>query len=83
MKKLLIISLIAMVTLTGCGYKKGDDALGNNFTVKSVESDENAIIYIIVDKKSGANYYYIQSGGGISLTPIYDKEGKIVIDKIE
>ena len=38
MKKLLIISLIAMVTLTGCGYKKGDDASGNNFTEVSFKA---------------------------------------------
>ena len=83
MKKLLILSLIAIVALTGCGYEKGDNALGNNFVVKSVVRDEEKSIHIVIDKKSGVNYYWIASGQGISLCPIYDKEGKVVVDKVE
>ena len=85
MKKLLIVSIIAMVTLTGCGAGKGDDLLGNKFTIKSLTkgSGLNSDVYILVDKKSGVNYYYINAGYGKSLCPIYDKEGKVVIDKVE
>jgi len=86
MKKLLILSLIAMVALTGCGRpQKGEDLLGNKFTIKSVTIGEglNSDIYVLVDKKYGVNYYYIVNGHGRSLCPIYDKEGKVVIDKVE
>ena len=83
MKKLLIVSIIAMVALTGCGYEKGEVLLGNNFIVKSVVRDEEKSIYIVMDKKSGVNYYWITSGQGISLCPTYNKEGKVVVDKIE
>jgi len=87
MKKLLIISIIAMVTLTGCGssINKGDDLLGNKFTVKSFINGgalgEN--VYVLIDKKSGVNYYYITEGNRSAMSPIYDKEGKVVIDKVE
>jgi len=85
MKKLLILSIIAIVTLTGCGVHKGDDALGNKFIIKSYTQGEGfkADVYVLVDKKSGVNYYWINAGYGKSLCPIYDKEGKVVIDKVE
>jgi len=85
MKKLLIVSIIAMVVLTGCGVSKGDDILGNKFTVKSFTSGgaTNSDVYVLIDKKSGVNYYYINSGYGRAMSPIYDKEGKLVIDKVE
>ena len=69
MKKLLIVSIIAMVALTGCGVNKGDDALGNKFTIKSVTKGDglNADVYVLVDKKSGVNYYWINAGYGKSL----------------
>ena len=84
MKKLLIASIITMVVLTGCGPGKGEDLLGNKFTIKSVTKGVlNSDVYVLVDKKSGVNYYYINAGYGKSLCPIYDKEGKVIIDKIE
>jgi len=85
MKKLLIVSIIAIVALTGCGVNKGDVALGNNFIVKSVAKSGNfgADVYVLVDKKSGVNYYSVVTGYSTSLTPIYGKEGKVVIDKVE
>jgi len=85
MKKLFVLSIILVVTLTGCGTSKGDDALGNKFTIKSITKGDglNADVYVLVDKKSGVNYYYINAGYGKSLCPIYDKEGKVVIDKVE
>jgi len=87
MKKLLIVSIIAMVALTGCGYEKGEILLGNNFTVKEVLTNNNnndaEKVYVVIDKKSGVNYYWIASGQGRSLTPIYNKDGKVVIDKVE
>jgi len=85
MKKLLIISIIAMITLTGCGPSKGDDLLGNKFNIKSFTKGGalNSDVYILIDKKSGVNYYYVVAGHGRSLCPIYDKEGKVVIDKVE
>lgn len=85
MKKLLIVSIIVMVTLTGCGSSKGEDLIGNKFTIKSVTkgSGLNSDVYILVDKKTGVNYYYVIAGHGRSLCPIYNKEGKVVIDKVE
>jgi len=84
MKKLLIVSIILVVSLTGCGARKGDDALGNKFTVKSfTDGGIKSDVYVLIDKKSGVNYYYIDAGYGKAMSPIYDKEGKLVIDKVE
>jgi len=85
MKKILLTSIIIIFTLTGCGYEKGEVLLGNNFTVKEVlvNNSKYENICIVVDKKSGVNYYWITSGQGRSLTSIYDKEGKVVIDKVD
>jgi len=85
MKKLLIVSIIAMIALTGCGVNKGDDILGNRFTVKSVTKSRGfgSNIYVLIDKKSGVNYYCVVTGYATSLCLIYDKEGKVVVDKVE
>lgn len=37
---------------------------------------------IIVDKKTGVNYLYIQSGYSGGLTPLLDREGKPVITSV-
>ncbi|MBQ9914280.1 MAG: xylan 1,4-beta-xylosidase [Clostridia bacterium] len=47
---------------------------GNGFT-----SD---LIQVIVDKKTGVNYMYIQSGNSGGLTPLLDREGKPVITSV-
>jgi len=85
MKKLLIASIIIIVALTGCGVNKGDDILGNRFTVKNVIKSRGfgSDIYVLIDKKSGVNYYCVATGYATSICPIYDKEGKVVIDKVE
>jgi hypothetical protein len=40
------------------------------------------ITSIIVDKKTGVNYLYIQSGYSGGLTPLLDREGKPLVTSI-
>ncbi len=40
------------------------------------------LIQIIVDKKTGVNYMYIQSGNSGGLTPLLDREGKPIITSV-
>ncbi|MBQ3137250.1 MAG: xylan 1,4-beta-xylosidase [Clostridia bacterium] len=37
---------------------------------------------VIVDKKTGVNYLFIQSGNAGGLTPLLDREGKPVITSV-
>lgn len=49
------------------------------------EKEGNAfsnLIQVIVDKKTGVNYMYIQSGNSGGLTPLLDREGKPVITSV-
>jgi uncharacterized lipoprotein NlpE involved in copper resistance len=85
MKKLIIIGLclIVLFSLVGCNKNKGDNILGNRFEIKEViEESFYANVYLVVDKSTGVNYYWIAAGYGKSLTPVYDSEGKIVVDKL-
>ena len=37
---------------------------------------------IIVDKETGVNYLFHQSGYGGGLTPLLDKDGKVVVSDV-
>ena len=38
--------------------------------------------YILVDKKTGVNYLFVQSGYAGGLTPLLDRDGKPIITTI-
>ena len=38
--------------------------------------------YILVDKKTGVNYLFVQSGYAGGLTPLLDRDGKPVISPL-
>ena len=38
--------------------------------------------YILVDKKTGVNYLFVQSGYAGGLTPLLDRDGKPIITSI-
>lgn len=46
---------------------------GNSFTVATM---------ILVDKVTGVNYLFTREGYAGGLTPLYDKEGKIVVTPV-
>lgn len=57
------------------------EAMSDRFIVKSKEHLSGGIIKIVVDTQTGVNYL-ITSGLGLSgMTPLLDKEGKVVVDK--
>ena len=39
--------------------------------------------YILVDRETGVNYFYANSGYGAGLTPLLDKDGKPIITPVE
>jgi len=44
---------------------------------------ESGLIKVIVDRETGVNYLFIQSGYAGGLTPLLDAEGKPIITKQE
>jgi len=89
MKNLILtfMIIILIILTTGCsGIKQNDDALGYYFYVKEIPKSLGTLspdVTIIVDKKSGVNYYWVNSGYGKALTPIYNSDGTLVIDKVK
>lgn len=37
---------------------------------------------VIVDKETGVNYLFVERGYGAGLTPLLDKDGKVVVTKV-
>ena len=61
-------------------YWKGNVKMKKRFKVKLKEHLSGGIIKIVVDTETGVNYL-MTSGLGLSgMTPLLDKDGKIVID---
>lgn len=56
--------------------------MGKRFVLKSKQYFSGGIIKIVIDTNTGVNYL-ITSGIGVSgMTPLLDKDGKVVVDKI-
>jgi len=89
MKKLIFVFMIIFfISLTtGCSRtKQNDDALRKYFYVKEESKSLgtlNSDVTIIVDKRSGVNYYWINSGYGKTLAPMYNNDGTLVIDEVK
>lgn len=41
-----------------------------------------SLIQVIVDKTTGVNYMFVQSGNSGGLTPLLDREGKPVVTSV-
>ena len=37
---------------------------------------------VIVDKETGVNYLFVARGYGAGLTPLLDKDGKVIVTKV-
>ena len=37
---------------------------------------------VIVDKETGVNYLFVVRGYGAGLTPLLDKDGKVIVTKV-
>ncbi len=52
----------------------------NRFIVTEKEGSAfSNLIQVIVDKNTGVNYMFVQSGNSGGLTPLLDREGKPII----
>lgn len=53
----------------------------DRFVTKSKEHIGGGILRVVVDKETGVNYLMVSGFGPNGLTPLLDKDGKIIIDK--
>ncbi|MDX5981526.1 DUF6440 family protein [Exiguobacterium profundum] len=57
--------------------------MGRRFEVKSKQHLSGGIVKIVVDLYTGVNYL-MTSGIGLSgMTPLLDKDGKVVVDEVK
>lgn len=81
MKKLKVLSLVALscLLLSGCGseLEKG----GRFVVVDTVQDVSDGHVYIIKDIETGVNYIYIKASYISGISPLYDSNGEIIIDK--
>lgn len=56
------------------------DRYDERFVVKNTEGNAFGIKRIVlIDRATGVNYLYVQSGYSGGLTPLYDADGKILV----
>ena len=61
-----------------CNMKKKDDRF-----IKVYSQGHLSYVEIFVDRETGVNYLYRQEGYSGGLTPLLDKDGKVVVTEIK
>lgn len=85
MKKLLIVLMVLALTLTGCeaksiAYDNGEKVIFGNFVVLEILEDPNdGWVYIMYDKETKVEYYYILAYNRAAMSPIYNADGTVKI----
>lgn len=54
----------------------------NRFVIKNEQGLGLGFIYVVVDTETGVNYLCAGGVAPESITPLLDKEGKVVVDNI-
>ena len=55
----------------------------NDRFIKTYSQGSLTVSEIWVDRETGVNYFYHASGYGGGLTPLLDREGKIVVTRMD
>lgn len=81
MKKLKVLLLVVLscLLLSGCG--SGLEEGGRFVVVDTVQEVYDGNVYIIKDTETGVNYIYTKASYISGISPLYDSNGEIVIDK--
>ncbi|MDO4811246.1 MAG: DUF6440 family protein [Eubacteriales bacterium] len=56
--------------------------MGRDKRFKKVYSQNMGCTMILVDSETGVNYLYVSDGGGGGVTPLLDREGKVVVTPV-
>ena len=85
--KVMLLMLASTLSLSACNIH-GDNAFSDKselqsrfVTVDIVQNIYDGGIYIIKDKETGVNYIYMRASHMSALSPLYDSNGEIVVDK--
>ena len=66
-----------------CRKKKGDRTMAKNDRFEKVYSQgAMSVIEIWVDKETGVNYVFRQSGYAGGMTPLLDRDGKPIVSTV-
>lgn len=65
-KKIILLTLIVILTMCSCGV----DSTGSAYTE-----------HIYIDKKTGVNYIWINTNSGVTMCPRYKADGSLYIKK--
>ncbi len=85
MKKLLIVVMVLALTLTGCGIRKisydnGEKVKLDKFIViEKLDSMGNGMLYIMYDKDTKVEYYYLIEYNRAAMSPIYNTDGSVKV----
>lgn len=84
-KRLVILFIIVILSITGCKNIQKSSEKSNRFALSQHNSLITDIsyndIYVIVDRKTGVNYIMVEIYKGGAITPLLGKDGKPIITK--
>lgn len=63
------------------GNKK--EEIEKRFIVKSSDTIAFITLFTVVDRETGVNYLITYSHDGLSVTPLYDKDGYMLVDDLD
>lgn len=79
MKKFLIVGLLSVFLLTGCGYKEGEEILNDDFVMIERKGDDHFSTYKVYDKETKVIYLYVVNYNAAGITPLYNADGTLQI----
>lgn len=80
-KKIFFIMTIFTLLLVGCGDKSDKNEPNKNKDKRLQTFYSGGIVLkkeIVVDTKTGVNYLIVRTDKGVSITVMYDEDGKIL-----
>lgn len=82
MKRLLLIMCLIFI-LTGCGKIISNEQEVTVLNCKITEIDYRNLqgTYIVIDSDTGVNYLVVGHVNRLAITPLYDANGDVVIEK--
>lgn len=80
MKKFLIVGLLSVFLLVGCGYQEGSKIMSDHFVVIEKQSDDvKYYTYKVYDKETKVIYLIFDGSYSGGITPLYNADGTLQI----
>lgn len=62
-------------------FKKKKESKDKRFKETAVETYHYGLVMVLIDKVTGVHYLHTWAPQGVTLTPLLDEHGDVVIDK--